>query len=147
MDISITKMRRSNDRLIFMMRIPIPGQTVFINTGSCYLGKDRAFEILKFLTSNAVWSVSKAGWKENKMLHAHHTPQIMVLLTGNFKGSMRSCPPPPHDDIITWKRFPHYWSFSINGSHRSAVDFSLREVPVMWSFDVLFVVSLSKLLN
>ena len=47
-----------------------------------------------------------------------------------------------HDDAMTWKRFPHYWTF-VKGIHRPSVD-SPHKGPVMWRFDVL---SQNKLLN
>ena len=49
------------------------------------------------------------------------------------------------DDILTWKYFLHHVSF-VREIHQSLVDFSLK-LSVILSFDIFFVVSLSKLLN
>ena len=50
-----------------------------------------------------------------------------------------------HDDVMPWRCFPHYRHF-MRGIHWSMVD-SPHKGPVMWKFDVSFVVSLNKLLN
>ena len=50
----------------------------------------------------------------------------------------------PHDDIIKWKHFPHYWPF-VRGIHRSPVNSPQR--PVMRSFDVFFDLHLNKRLS
>ena len=50
-----------------------------------------------------------------------------------------------HYDVMTWKRFLHYWPF-VRGIHRWPVD-SHHKGPVMRSFGVSFNVSLNKLLN
>ena len=49
-----------------------------------------------------------------------------------------------HNDITTWKHFPHHWLF-VRGIRRSPVDF-LHKGPAMWSFDD-FVISLDKVLT
>ena len=43
-----------------------------------------------------------------------------------------------HDDVMTWKCLLYYWPF-VRGIHLSNVD-SPHKGPVMWSFEVLFVV-------
>ena len=48
-----------------------------------------------------------------------------------------------HGDVITWKRFQHYWRF-VRGIHQSAV--SSQKVSVTESFTILFA-SLDKLGN
>ena len=47
--------------------------------------------------------------------------------------------------VLTMQCFPHYWPF-VRGIHFSSVD-SPHKGPVMWGLDVVFVVSLNKLLN
>ena len=44
-----------------------------------------------------------------------------------------------HDDVMAWKRLPHYWPF-VRGIHRSPVD-SHHEGSVIGSVDVFSVVS------
>ena len=44
-----------------------------------------------------------------------------------------------HDEVIKWKRFPHYWPF-VSG------EFPVQR-PVMWSFDVFFDLPLNKRLS
>ena len=48
------------------------------------------------------------------------------------------------NDIMTWKHLPYYWPF-LRGIHWSTA-YSPHEEPVLWSFDVYFVVSLDKFL-
>ena len=43
-----------------------------------------------------------------------------------------------HGDVMTWKRFPHYWPSPVDSPH---------EGLVMWSFDFSFDASLIKLMN
>ena len=43
-----------------------------------------------------------------------------------------------HDDVMTWKHFPYYWSFMVECPHKG---------PVMWRFDVFSVVCMNKLLK
>ena len=47
---------------------------------------------------------------------------------------------PSHDDIMSWKRFPHYWPF-VSGIDQSSMN-SHHKHSVMQCFDVLFVISL-----
>ena len=47
------------------------------------------------------------------------------------------------NDIMPWKRLPYCWPF-VRGIHWSPA-YSPHEEPVLWSFDVYFVVSLDKL--
>ena len=49
------------------------------------------------------------------------------------------------DDILTRKRFTHYWPF-VTRFHLFPRD-SPHKGPVMWSFDILLVVRLNKLLG
>ena len=49
-----------------------------------------------------------------------------------------------HDDVITWKHFPRYWSF-VRGIHRSPVNSPQK--LVMRSFDVFFDLRLNKRLS
>ena len=48
-------------------------------------------------------------------------------------------------DVMTWKRFPHYWPF-VRGIHQSVVGYPQRG-PINAELHVLFLVSLTKLLN
>ena len=41
-----------------------------------------------------------------------------------------------HDEVMTWKRFRHYWPFVL-GIHQSLVD-SLHKGPVMWCSFLMF---------
>ena len=50
---------------------------------------------------------------------------------------------PLHDDIMTWRYFPHYWPF-VSGNLRLLSD-SLHKGPLMLSFDVPLIVILNKL--
>ena len=53
-----------------------------------------------------------------------------------------------HYDMMTWKRFPHYWHF-VRGLHRLSVD-SLHKAhkgPVVHRSDAIFDVGLNKSLN
>ena len=50
-----------------------------------------------------------------------------------------------HDDVITWKRFPHYGPFVL-GIHPWRVVF-LHERPVIWSFGAFLVLMMNKLLK
>ena len=55
---------------------------------------------------------------------------ISVLNTGVNQGY--------HEDVVSWKRFPHYWPF-VRGIHRWPVN-SPRKGPVMRIVDAYFVV-------
>ena len=48
-------------------------------------------------------------------------------------------------DVMTWKHSRHYWSF-VRWINQSLVDLP-HEGPVMQSFDIFFIVSMTKLLN
>ena len=47
-----------------------------------------------------------------------------------------------HDDVVIWRRFPHYWAFC-EGNHRWMVD----DDPEVRSFNVFLDIGLNKLLN
>ena len=68
-----------------------------------------------------------------------------------------------HDDISKWKHFPCYWPvvrgfhrWSVNSPHKGPVTRKMipfhhvilpHKEPVMWSFDISFVISINMLLN
>ena len=50
-----------------------------------------------------------------------------------------------HDEVMTWKQFPHYWPFVRRINH-GAVDSPCKR-PITWYFDVVFCFYLIELLN
>ena len=51
-----------------------------------------------------------------------------------------------HPEVMAWKHFPHYWSF-VGGIHWWSIIDILYKGTVMQNFDMVFDVSLNKLLN
>ena len=50
----------------------------------------------------------------------------------------------PNDDVITWKRIPHYWCFVWGESIDATLWILHTKGPAMRSFAVLFIIGLSK---
>ena len=70
--------------------------------------------------------------------------EMQLLETVGEIWQLSNCQIWPHDDVMIWKCFPHYWPF-VRGIHRSLVD-SPHKGPVIWGFE--FICSyLNMLLN
>ena len=74
-------------------------------------------------------------WRHHEQIANHNTWD--ALRTQNT----------PHDEIMTWKRFLHYWPFEGNPPVTDGFPLQWLQDIVMQTFDVFYVVGLKKLLN
>ena len=61
----------------------------------------------------------------------------MPLLAYHSRNKRHFYIPPRHEDVMQWKRFPHYWPF-VKGIHRPPVDSPHKEANNTEFFSLLF---------
>ena len=104
--IPIIKIRRYQDRLIFIMEIPISGKTVFL-----YWDGDLVptYKVQRVYVNTSLWINDSFNWNE--------CSDIFSLSVEYMYRTMI------HDYVIKWRHFPRYLPF-VRGIHRSPVNSS-----------------------